>query len=114
MVIAWVFALFVHIVVCVMGTKWGGERGKSGEGFLLTFCFSIFGLIAIACLPLTKDADEAREKERDELRLLRRRLDAIAVELTEQGAMQQTIASSTLASAQLLAIIAKGVETDES
>ncbi len=42
------------------------------------------------------------------------RLEAIAVELTEQGASQNTTASSSLASAQLLAIIAKGVESDES
>ena len=109
--LAGVAALMVHLFVCAIGARWGGERGRAGEGFFLALFFSVFGLIAIACQPRAHDFES--EKTRDEIRGLERRLGAILAELAEQGATQNAIASSTLASAKLLAIVAKGVESSE-
>ena len=109
--LAGVAALMVHLFVCAIGARWGGERGRAGEGFFLALFFSVFGLIAIASQPMAHDFES--EKTRDEIRGLERRLGAILAELAEQGATQNAIASSTLASAKLLAIVAKGVESSE-
>jgi hypothetical protein len=110
-VLALVLGLMVHLFVCAIGARWGGERGRAGEGFFLALFFSVFGLIAIACQPMARDVES--EKTREDIRNLERRMTAILTELAEQGATQNTIASSTLASAKLLAIIAKGVEAGE-
>ena len=111
-VIAWIAGLMVHLFVCAIGARWGGERGRAGEGFILALFFSVFGLIAVACQPLARDFEA--EKTRDELRALERRLAALVAELAQQGATHNAIASSTLASAKLLAIVAKGGESGES
>ena len=106
-----VLGLGVHLFVCSIGARWGGERGRVWEGFFLALFFSVFGLIAIACTKGGADPDANRII--DAVRSLDKRIADLLAEMREQGQTQNAIATSGLASAKLLGIIAKGTESGD-
>jgi hypothetical protein len=111
-VLVLILLIFIfHMYVCFLGARWGGERGRAGEGFFLALFFSVFGLIAIACVRPERDGNA--EKQLDATRAVERQLAAVLKELQEQGATQNALANNTLATAKLLAILAKNVESSE-